>query len=93
MLELIGLAATTVVTFGGYYQARQYVQRRLQYVDAVQGVKAPLIAGVAAALVAAPVVAILPVVGAGTACLFGIGVGAGVAAGARNIRRRITGSV
>ena len=93
MLELIGLAATTALTAGGYYQARQYVQRRLQYVDAVHGVRAPLIAGTAAAIVAAPVVAILPIVGAGTAVLFGIGVGAGVAAGARKIRRRIGGAV
>ena len=89
MLELIGFAATTALTAGGYYQARQYVQRRLQYVDAVHGMRAPVIAGTAAALVAAPVVAILPVVGVGTAVLFGVGVGAGVAAGARSIRRRI----
>ena len=91
MLELIGLAATTALTAGGYYQARQYVERRLQYVDAVHGMRAPVIAGTAAAVVAAPVVAILPVVGIGTALLFGLGVGAGVAAGARNIRRRIAG--
>ncbi len=91
MLELIGFAATAALTAGGYYQARQYVQRRLQYVDAVHGMRAPVIAGTAAALVAAPVVAILPLVGAGTAVLFGVGVGAGVAAGARNIRRRIAG--
>jgi hypothetical protein len=91
VFELIGLAATAVLTAGGYYQARQYVQRRLQYVDAVHGMRAPLIAGTAAAIVAAPVVALVPLVGAGTAVLFGVGVGAGVAAGARNIRRRIAG--
>ncbi|MFN2566980.1 MAG: hypothetical protein ABR499_18435 [Gemmatimonadaceae bacterium] len=91
MLELIGFAATAAVTAGGYYQARQYVQRRLQYVEAVHGLRVPVIAGTAAALVAAPVVAILPVVGIGTAVLFGVGVGAGVAAGARSIRRRIGG--
>lgn len=93
MIELIGLAATTGLTFVGYYQARAYVERRLQYVEAVHGMRAPLLAGLGAALIAAPVVAIVPVVGAGTACLFGIGVGAGVAAGARNIRRRIGGSI
>ncbi len=93
MIELIGLAATTALTFVGYYQARAYVERRLQYVDAVHGMRAPLIAGVGAALVAAPVVMVVPVIGTGTACLFGVAVGAGVAAGARNIRRRIGGSV
>jgi hypothetical protein len=91
VFELIGLAATAAITAGGYYQARQYVQRRLQYVDAVHGMRAPLIAGTAAAIVAAPVVALVPLIGAGTAVLFGVGVGAGVAAGARNIRRRIAG--
>ena len=93
MLELIGFAATAAATAAGYHQARQYVQRRLQYVDAVQGLRAPVIAGTAAALIATPVVAILPLVGAGTAVLFGVGVGAGVAAGARSIRRRIGGAV
>jgi hypothetical protein len=93
VFELIGFAATTALTIVGYYQARQYVERRLQYVDAVHGLRAPLLAGLAACLVAAPVVALVPLVGAGTAVLFGIGVGAGVAAGARNIRRRIGGSV
>ena len=92
MLELIGFAATAAATAVGYYQARHWVQARLQYVDAVHSRRAPLIAGAAAALVAAPVVAILPVVGMGTAILFGVGVGAGVAAGARNIRRRIGGT-
>jgi hypothetical protein len=93
VFELMGFAATTALTVIGYYQARQYVERRLQYVDAVHGLRAPLLAGLAACLIAAPVVALLPVVGAGTALLFGIGIGAGVAAGARNIRRRIGGSV
>jgi hypothetical protein len=92
VLELIAFAATAGVTAGGYYQARQYVQRRLQYVDAVHGMRAPVLAGAAAAVVALPVVAIIPVVGIGSAVLFGIGVGAGVAAGARNIRRRIGGA-
>ncbi len=93
MFELIGFAATTALTIVGYFQARQYVERRLQYVDAVHGLRAPLLAGLAACLVAAPVVALVPVVGAGTAILFGVAVGAGVAAGARNIRRRIGGPV
>jgi hypothetical protein len=93
VFELIGFAATTALTVVGYYQARAYVERRLQYVDAVHGMRAPLLAGAGAALVAAPVVAMLPVIGAGTAVLFGVGVGAGVAAGARSIRRRIGGSV
>lgn len=91
MFELIGLVATTALTIVGYFQARHYVQERLQYVDAVHGIRAPLIAGTVAFVVALPVVALLPVIGLGTAVLFGVGVGAGVAAGARTIRRRIGG--
>ena len=49
---------------------------------------APLLAGAAAALVAMPVAGILPLVGGGTALLFGAGVGAGVRAGSRDTRRR-----
>jgi hypothetical protein len=44
---------------------------------------------VVAGLVAIPIVAILPMVGVGTAILFGVSVFAGVASGAREIRRRI----
>lgn len=89
MFELIGLIATGAATAGGYLQSRGFVRRRLKYVDLVQRGGAPLVAGVGAAVLAAPVVAILPLVGAGTALLFGAGVGAGVAAGARDIRRRL----
>ena len=45
-----------------------------------------IMAGVAAAVVAAPLVAILPIVGTGTALLFGAGVGTGVSMGAREAR-------
>jgi hypothetical protein len=87
MLELIGLAATAVATAGGYYQSREFVRRKLRFVEAAQRGSAPVIAGVAATALAVPAVALLPLVGAGTAVLFGVGVGAGVAAGARHIRR------
>ena len=89
VIELIGLAATAAATGFGYFQSRYFVRTKLRFVDAVQTGKAPLIAGVGAALIAAPVVALLPLVGAGTAILFGLGVGAGVAAGARDIRQQI----
>jgi len=89
VFELIGIAATVAATAFGYFQSRYFVRTKLRFVDAVQTGKAPVIAGVGAAIVAAPVVALLPLVGAGTAILFGLGVGSGVAAGARDIRRRI----
>jgi hypothetical protein len=40
-------------------------------------------------LIAAPVVWLLPLIGKGTAILFGLGVGAGVSSGAKDIRKRL----
>ena len=93
MFELLGSVATVAVAGGtalvGYWQARQFTHNKLRYVDAVHKATAPVLAGVAAAAVAAPVVWLLPLVGTGTALLFGGSVAMGVAAGARDIRKRI----
>ena len=93
MFELIGSLATLAAAGGsslvGYWQARQFTQNKLRYVDAVHRAVVPVVVGVAATAVAAPVVWILPLVGTGTALLFGGGVAMGVAAGARNIRKRL----
>jgi len=86
---VLGFLASTVVALVGYAQARSFVTRRLRYVDAVHTALAPLIAGLGAALLALPIVAFLPYVGAGTALSFGIAVGAGVSAGSREVRRRL----
>ena len=91
MLELIGLLATGAAAAGGYIKSRQFVRRRLGYVDAVHRASAPVIAGTAAAVLAAPVAWVVPLIGTGTAVLFGVGVGAGVAAGARESRKRLPG--
>jgi hypothetical protein len=87
MFHLLMYAAGGVATLVGYLQSRQYVRQRLRFVNAVQKPAVPIVAGAAAALVAAPVVWLLPVLGAGTAVVFGIGVGVGVAHGARDVRR------
>ncbi len=89
MFNFIGVLITIAATIVGYWQARQFTQNKLRYVDAVHRISIPIMAGIGAALVAAPVVWLLPLVGAGTAILFGAGVGAGVAAGARDIRKRL----
>jgi hypothetical protein len=44
-----------------------------------------------AGAIALPIVGLLPIVGFGTAIMFGLGVGTGVASGAREIRKRIGG--
>lgn len=87
MFEIIMLVAGGIATIAGYVNARQFVRRRLRFVDSVQKPIVPVVAGAAAALVAAPVVWLLPVLGTGTAIVFGIGVGVGVAHGARDVKR------
>jgi hypothetical protein len=88
MFGLIGLAVTVAAVAFGYIQTRAFFHRRLAYVEAVHRGTAPVIAGVGAAVLAMPLVALLPLVGGGTALLFGAAVGAGVSAGAKDTRRR-----
>jgi hypothetical protein len=88
--SMLGLAVTAGVSILGFWQARSFVQNKLRYVDAVHKATAPVLAGFAAAIIALPVVAFVPLIGAGTAALFGLSVGLGVNSGARDIRRRLT---
>jgi hypothetical protein len=90
MIELV--IAGAVFAFG-YVRTRAFVGNRLRYVDAMQSRAAPLVAGTVAALAAAPVAFVLPLVGGGTAILFGIGVGAGTRAGVARIRRDVPAMV
>ena len=89
MFTIISMAIAIAVAAIGYLQAKSFVQSKLRFVDAVHHFAAPILAGVAALLIATPVVWLLPLVGKGTAILFGLGVGAGVSSGARDIRKRI----
>jgi hypothetical protein len=82
---LIGIVVTAGAGIGGYIKTRSFVARRLRYVDAVKSGLAPILAGTAAAIVAAPVVALLPIIAFPTAIVFGVGVGAGTRAGVRAI--------
>ena len=77
---LLGLVVTAAALVGGFIISRNFVRRRLRFVDAIQRPSAPLIAGVAVAAVALPV-ALLPVVTIGTAVALGVGVAGGVASG------------
>ena len=89
LISLAALALTLGITAFGYWQARKFTTNRLRFVDAVHRPIAPVIAGIGAALVAIPLAAFLPLIGTGTALLFGAAVATGVASGAREIRRRI----
>ena len=78
---MIGLIVTAAALVGGFVVTRDFVRRRLRFVDAVQRPSAPLIAGAGAAAIALLPVALLPIVTVGTAIAFGIGVAGGVASG------------
>lgn len=84
---LLSLAIAMVLAISVHGATRRFVRDRLRYVDSVQRALAPWLAGAAAALVAAPVMLLLPIVGTGTAITVGIAVGMGVANGAKDIKR------
>ena len=86
MIELLALAATIAATAFGYVTARKFVRDRLKFVDGAQTLKAPIIAGLVAWAIAIPFTWFLPLIGTGTAILFGASVGLGVRAGAKDIR-------
>jgi hypothetical protein len=81
----LAIAAVLAVTLHG--ATRRFVRDRLRYVDAVRKGLAPWLAGGAAFLLASPVVALLPIVGTGTAITIGLAVGMGVANGAKDIKQ------
>lgn len=89
MFGILAYAASLAVTIVGYTQARTFMRERLRFVTAAQSGWAPILAGGGAMLVAAPVVALLPFIGAGTAIAFGLSVGFGVFNGQRDIRRTL----
>lgn len=93
MFHALGSLITLVLagTAGvlGYWKARQFTMNKLRYVDAIHKATAPVLAGIAAVLIATPVAWLVPFITGFTVLLFGGGVALGVAAGARDVRRRI----
>ena len=89
VFALIAFALSTAAVIIGFTQAKDFVSRRLRYVDAARSPLAPLVAGAGAALIAAPIVWLLPFMGGASALAFGLSVGFGVAAGNKEIRRSL----
>ncbi len=83
---LIGLGIASAVGIYGHLKSRRFVRKRLRFTKFVEKPLIGIAAGTAAAIVAAPLVAVLPLVGAGTAIALGAGIGTGVAAGAKDAR-------
>jgi hypothetical protein len=82
MLQIIITLAAGAL---GFVLARNFVRRRLRFVDAVHSPVAPFVAGTVAAVVAWPAV-LLPLITLPTALVFGIGTGLGTASGSRALR-------
>jgi len=85
-MGLIALAVTVAAAIGGFIIARNFVRRRLRFVDGVYNPVFPFAAGLFAAIVAWPI-AVLPVVTTVTAAIFGISAGVGTASGVKALRR------
>ena len=83
MLQILLALAAGIA---GYLMARNFVRNRLRFVDAIHAPWAPLVAGTLAFLLAWPV-ALLPLLSAAPAVVFGLGIGLGTATGARMVRR------
>jgi hypothetical protein len=79
---LITLGAAAI----GFILARNFVRRRLRFVDAIHSPFAAPIAGLGATLLALPA-AFLPLVSLVTAVAFGVGTAFGTSSGARALRR------
>ncbi len=86
MFELIALGIAGASGVFGHIKSRRFVGQRLRYTQIVDKPALGLWAGVGATIVAAPVVALLPIVGAGTAVAIGAGVGTGVALGVKDTK-------
>jgi len=79
---IIGLLLGAAALGGGFLPTKNFVRRRLRYVDAAQKPSAPIVAGVVATA-AGIAVAALPIITVPMGVLFGIGVGTGWASGQR----------
>lgn len=90
MLELIGLGAAGVAGLFGHVKSKNWVSRRLRYTKIVEkpATALGLASGGATALTVGAVGAVLPVVNIAflPAVIVGLGVGTGVALGARKAR-------
>src|SRR5262245_29319516 len=80
--SMIGLLLGVAALGGGFVTTRDFVKRRLRFVDAAQKRSAPVVAG-AAATGAGLLAAALPIITIPMAIAFGVGVGTGWASGQR----------
>lgn len=84
---MIEFALAAGAAYGAYRMTKRFVVRKLRFVPKARTKAAPWVAGAGAALVAMPVAAVLPLITGLTALAFGAGVGGGIVAGDKEIRK------
>jgi hypothetical protein len=91
-LDLIWLGVSGAAAVYGYIKSRKFVRGRLRFVDAIQNPAVPWVAGIGTAL-AASALSILPLISVPVlaAVIVGVGVGAGVLHGTRDVKRLPSG--
>jgi hypothetical protein len=87
LIQIIAILISFALVTVAFNGVRRFVRQRLRFVDAAHRKLAPWIAGVGAAVVTAPVVALVPLLGTGFAISLGLAVGLGVHAGSRDVQR------
>lgn len=85
-MGLLAMAVTAAAAFAGFIVARNFVRRRLRFVDGVYNPVFPFAAGLFAAVIMLPA-ALLPIITTVTAAVFGIGAGVGTASGVKALKR------
>ena len=88
MFELIPIAVAGAATVYGHMKSRRFVRKRLRYTSWVEKPGIGIAAGVVTAVVAAPIVPLVPFLGFGwgTALILGAGIGTGVSMGAKDAK-------
>jgi hypothetical protein len=86
MFGFLSLALTVGAVIAGFVVARNFVRRRLRFVDGIRSPAAPWIAGLGVAVLAWPV-ALLPIVTTVTTTFFGVAAGFGTASGVKALKR------
>ena len=86
MFELAMLFGTTLLAITGYVLSRDFVRRRLRFVDAVRSPLAPVAVGIGAFLLFWPL-SLLPLISVTPAVVLGFACAFGTASGVRALRR------
>lgn len=85
--SFLGFAVTLVAGIGAFTLSREFVRRRLRFVDAVKHPAVPWIVGGGVLLLASPIAALLPLVTVTTAAVAGVATGFGTASGVKALKR------